>query len=60
MRANRLRTFLFEEKAAAYAGEIWTRVRLCGVFMVDLRGYLVVFTISGARYHLRRAEQLIA
>ena len=28
--ANRLRTFLFEEKAAAYAGEVWTRVRLCG------------------------------
>jgi hypothetical protein len=28
--ANRLRTFLFEEKAAAYAGEVWTRIRLCG------------------------------
>jgi hypothetical protein len=28
--ANRLRTFLFEEKAATYAGEVWTRVRLCG------------------------------
>src|ERR1700747_2631996 len=28
--ANLLRTFLFEEKAAAYAGEVWTRVRLCG------------------------------
>jgi hypothetical protein len=28
--ANRLRTFLFEEKAAAYGGEVWTRVRLCG------------------------------
>ena len=28
--ADRLRTFLFEEKAAAYAGEVWTRVRLCG------------------------------
>ena len=28
--ANRLRTFLFEEKTAAYAGEVWTRVRLCG------------------------------
>jgi hypothetical protein len=28
--ANRLRSFLFEEKAAAYAGEVWTRVRLCG------------------------------
>lgn len=24
--ANRLRTFLFEEKAAAYVGEVWTRV----------------------------------
>ena len=28
--ANRIRTFLFEEKAAAYAGEVWTRLRLCG------------------------------
>jgi 20S proteasome alpha/beta subunit len=28
--ANLLRTFLSEEKAAAYAGEVWTRVRLCG------------------------------
>ena len=28
--ANRLRAFLFEEKAAAYTGEVWTRVRLCG------------------------------
>lgn len=28
--AERLRSFLFEEKAAAYAGGVWTRVRLCG------------------------------
>jgi len=28
--ANLLRTFLSKEKAAAYAGEVWTRVRLCG------------------------------
>src|ERR1700757_4897241 len=28
--ANLLRTFLSEEKAAAYAGEVWTRVRLLG------------------------------
>ena len=28
--AARLRSFLFEEKAAAHAGEVWTRVRLCG------------------------------
>ena len=28
--ANRLRAFLFEEKAAAQAAEVWTRVRLCG------------------------------
>jgi len=28
--ANRLRAFLFEEKAAAYSEEVWTRIRLCG------------------------------
>ena len=28
--ANLLRTLLSKEKAAAYAGEVWTRVRLCG------------------------------
>jgi hypothetical protein len=28
--ASRVRTFLFEEKAAAYPGEVWTRVRVCG------------------------------
>ena len=28
--ANLLRTFLSKEKAAAYAGEVGTRVRLCG------------------------------
>jgi hypothetical protein len=28
--ANLLRTLLSKQKAAAYAGEVWTRVRLCG------------------------------
>ena len=28
--AHRLRSFLFEEKARAYSGSVWTRLRICG------------------------------
>src|SRR6516165_9469312 len=28
--ANRLRSFLFEEKVRAYSGSVWTRLRICG------------------------------